>query len=86
MPVPRPPLRCGIIGTGGIAHAHAHALTEPGVSLAEARRTLEFAAATYSLAFQGRSVSAGEIAGSDPFNRSMDGGVVPWAPIKETFA
>ena len=28
MPAPRPPLRCGIIGTGGIAHAHAHALTE----------------------------------------------------------
>jgi predicted dehydrogenase len=60
--------------------------TEPGVSLAEARRTLEFAAATYASAFQGRPVSAGEIAGSDPFNHSMDGGVVPWAPIKETFA
>ena len=60
--------------------------TEPGVSLAEARRTLEFAAATYASAFQGRPISAGEIAGSDPFNRSMDGGVVPWAPIKETFA
>jgi predicted dehydrogenase len=59
---------------------------EPGVSLAEARRTLEFAAATYASAFQGRPVSVGEIAGSDPFNRSMDGGVVPWAPIKETLA
>jgi predicted dehydrogenase len=60
--------------------------TEPGVSLAEARRTLEFAAATYASAFQGRPISAGEIAGPDPFNRSMDGGCVPWAPIKETFA
>ncbi|MEU5157721.1 Gfo/Idh/MocA family oxidoreductase [Glycomyces sp. NPDC021274] len=60
--------------------------TEPGVSLAEARRTLEFAAATYASAFQGRPVSAGEIDAADPFNRSMDGGVVPWVPIKETFA
>lgn len=59
--------------------------TAPGVSLAEARRTLEFAAATYASAFQGRPVSAGEITGSDPFNRSMDGGAVPWAPIKESF-
>ncbi|MDA1362951.1 Gfo/Idh/MocA family oxidoreductase [Glycomyces luteolus] len=60
--------------------------TEPGVSLAEARRTLEFAAATYASAFQGRPVAAGEITGPDPFNRSMDGGAVPWAPIKETIA
>lgn len=60
--------------------------TDPGVSLAEARRTMEFAAATYASAFQGRPVAAGEIAGSDPFHRSMDGGAVPWAPIKETTA
>jgi predicted dehydrogenase len=60
--------------------------TEPGVSLAEARRTLEFAAATYASAFQGRPVSAGEIDAADPFHRGMDGGAVPWMPIKETMA
>lgn len=60
--------------------------TEPGVSLAEARRTMEFAAATYASAFQGRPVSAGEITDPDPFHRSMDGGAVPWAPIKEKTA
>jgi predicted dehydrogenase len=60
--------------------------TQPGVSLAEARRTMEFAAATYASAFRGRPVAAGEITGQDPFNRSMDGGAVPWAPIKETLA
>lgn len=60
--------------------------TEPGVSLTEARRTLELAAATYASAFQGRPVAVGEITGLDPFNRSMDGGAVPWAPIKETTA
>ncbi|MCC3761505.1 Gfo/Idh/MocA family oxidoreductase [Glycomyces sp. TRM65418] len=56
--------------------------TEPGVTLAEARRTMEFAAATYAAAFQGRPVAAGEITGSHPFARSMDGGAAPWAPIK----
>lgn len=61
--------------------------TEPGVSLADARRTLEFAAATYASAFRGRPVSAGEIAGEDPFTRGMDGGAVPWASIeKESIA
>ncbi|MCH7232263.1 Gfo/Idh/MocA family oxidoreductase [Glycomyces sp. L485] len=60
--------------------------TEPGVSLAEARRTMEFAAATYASAFRGRPVAAGELAGDDPFTRSMDGGAVPWAPVKEVTA
>ncbi|THV36451.1 Gfo/Idh/MocA family protein [Glycomyces buryatensis] len=60
--------------------------TEPGVSLAEARRTMEFAAATYASAFQGRPIGAGQITRNDPFNRSMDGGAVPWAPLKETTA
>ena len=64
-----------------VIDAIAHGL-EPGVSLADARRTMEFAAATYASAFQGRSIAAGEITGSDPFARSMDGGAVPWAPIK----
>lgn len=54
----------------------------PAVSADDARRTLEFAAATYASAFQGRPVAAGEIIDSDPFWRSMDGGAVPWHPIK----
>ena len=52
------------------------------VDLDEARRTLEFAAATYASAFRGRPVEAGELAGDDPFVRSMSGGLVPWAPVK----
>ncbi|MDT0342648.1 Gfo/Idh/MocA family protein [Streptomyces litchfieldiae] len=59
---------------------------EPGVSLAEARRTMEFAAATYASAFRGRPIAAGELSGDDPFTRSMDGGAVPWAPVKEALA
>ncbi|MDA1362523.1 Gfo/Idh/MocA family oxidoreductase [Glycomyces luteolus] len=58
----------------------------PGVSLAEARRTLELAAATYASAFRGRPVAAGELGPEDPFTRSMDGGAVPWNPIKERSA
>ncbi|WP_026930821.1 Gfo/Idh/MocA family protein [Glycomyces tenuis] len=57
--------------------------TEAGVSLADARRTLEFAAATYASAFRGRPVAAGEIAGDDPFARGMDGGAVPWAQSRK---
>ncbi|HEY9307614.1 MAG TPA: Gfo/Idh/MocA family oxidoreductase [Microbacterium sp.] len=55
----------------------------PAVDLAEARRTLEFAAATYASAFRGVTVEAGDLAGDDPFVRSMSGGIVPWAPVKE---
>lgn len=54
-----------------------------GVDVDDARRTLEFAAATYASAFRGRPIQAGEIAGDDPFLQSMDGGAVPWAPVKE---
>ncbi|NDK31122.1 Gfo/Idh/MocA family protein [Nesterenkonia haasae] len=56
--------------------------TEPEVSLKEARRTLEFAAATYASAFRRETVSAGQIAGTDPFAQSMSGDLVPWAPMK----
>jgi predicted dehydrogenase len=59
---------------------------EPGVSLRDARRTLEFAAATYASAFRGVHVTAGELTDDDPFTRSMDGGAVPWHRIKETLA
>ncbi|GAA3286553.1 Gfo/Idh/MocA family oxidoreductase [Nesterenkonia halobia] len=56
--------------------------SEPGVSLTDARRTLEFAAATYASAFRGETICAGQLVGTDPFTRSMDGGMVPWKPVK----
>jgi len=56
--------------------------TTPGVAADEARRTLEFAAATYASAFRGVPVHAGEISGDDPFLQSMAGGAVPWPPVK----
>lgn len=55
----------------------------PEVSTADARRTLEFAAATYASAFLREPVAAGTIAGDHPFVTSMSGGRVPWAPVKE---
>ncbi|QAY59073.1 Gfo/Idh/MocA family oxidoreductase [Microbacterium protaetiae] len=55
----------------------------PAVDAHEARRTLEFAAATYASAFRGEIVHAGDIAGSHPFASSMHGGAVPWQPHKE---
>jgi len=55
---------------------------EPSVTAEDARRTLELAAATYASAFRGQPVAAGEITADDPFWRSMDGGAVPWHPIK----
>ncbi|WP_348786476.1 Gfo/Idh/MocA family oxidoreductase [Leifsonia sp. NPDC080035] len=58
----------------------------PEVSTADARRTLEFAAATYASAFQRIPVAAGAIAGDDPFLTSMSGGRVPWPPRKEEIA
>lgn len=59
---------------------------EPGVSLTDARRTMEFAAATYASAFRRVPVRAGELTGDDPFTASMDGGAVPWAPVKSEAA
>ena len=56
---------------------------DPGVGIVDARRTLEFAAATYASAFRGVPVRAGEITPDDPFATAMDGGAVPWAPVKE---
>ena len=56
------------------------------MGLAEARRTLEFAAATYASAFRGVTIDAGEISGEDPFVRSMGGGIVPWAAVKAALA
>lgn len=53
-----------------------------GVDLHDSRRTLEFAAATYASAFRGAPVRAGQITADDPFYAGMDGGAVPWAPVK----
>lgn len=55
----------------------------PGVGLADAARTLEFAAATYASAFRGEIVEAGQIAGDDPFETTMSGGMVPWLQDEE---
>ncbi|MBA8817238.1 putative dehydrogenase [Microbacterium halimionae] len=55
----------------------------PAVGTVEARRTLEFAAATYASAFRGIPVEAGQLSGDDPFVSRMDGGMVPWTPVKE---
>ncbi len=55
----------------------------PGVGIHDSRRTLEFAAAVYASAFRGVPVRAGEIDSDDAFARSMDGGMVPWARVKE---
>ncbi|BDZ41377.1 oxidoreductase [Paraoerskovia sediminicola] len=51
----------------------------PPVSGAEARRTLELAAAIYRSAFTGETVRAGNIGPDDPFARSMEGSGAPWA-------
>ena len=55
---------------------------QPGVAIDEARRTLEFAAATYASAFRRTPIAAGQIEGDDPFVTDMSGGMVPWSPIK----
>ncbi|MBP2437179.1 Gfo/Idh/MocA family protein [Microbacterium amylolyticum] len=54
----------------------------PDVDIVDARRTLEFAAATYASAFRRTPIAAGDISGDDPFMTSMSGGIVPWAPVK----
>jgi predicted dehydrogenase len=58
----------------------------PGVDIQDSRRTLEFATATYASAFRGAPVRAGEIGRDDPFSRSMEGGALPWARLKEAVA
>ncbi|MGC0378882.1 Gfo/Idh/MocA family protein [Streptomyces sp. SAI-229] len=54
--------------------------TRPPGSGAEARSTLEFAAALYKAAFTGLPVRAGEIGPGDPFYAAMHGGHSDWAP------
>lgn len=50
----------------------------PPVSLADARLTLELAAAVYASAFTGRRVRRGEIVSGHPFYDRMDGTGAPW--------
>ncbi|WP_367123564.1 Gfo/Idh/MocA family protein [Streptomyces phytohabitans] len=57
---------------GAVLDAYERGERPPG-SGADARRTLEFAAALYKSAFTGRPVRAGEITDGDPFHRSMHG-------------
>lgn len=58
----------------------------PEVGLEEARRTMEFVAAIYASAFRGSRVRSGDLGPDDPFASRMDGGAVPWAPVKEPVA
>lgn len=55
---------------------------EPPVSLADARETMELVAALYASAFTGQVVRRGEIGPGHPFYDRMDGGQVPWSPVK----
>jgi predicted dehydrogenase len=48
------------------------------VTVAQARDTMEFIAATYASAFGRRPVRRGEIGDGDPFHRRMDGDGTPW--------
>ncbi|WP_116953136.1 Gfo/Idh/MocA family protein [Jiangella endophytica] len=52
--------------------------TAPPVPLADARLTLELAAAVYASAFTGRRVRRGDIGPGDPFYDRMDGTGAPW--------
>ncbi|RBM12700.1 Gfo/Idh/MocA family protein [Streptomyces sp. PT12] len=54
----------------------------PPGSGADARRTVEFAAALYKSAFTGRPVFAGEIVPGDPFYEAMHGNHPDWSPAR----
>ncbi|MBL0888254.1 Gfo/Idh/MocA family protein [Myceligenerans indicum] len=55
----------------------------PPVTVADARGTLELAAAIYRSAFTGRPVQAGQIGPGDPFYTSMRGTGPGWEPVKD---
>jgi predicted dehydrogenase len=52
--------------------------TEPPVTLADTRQTMELAAAIYASAFTGAPVHAGELGPDHPFARRMVGTGAPW--------
>ncbi|WP_402462480.1 Gfo/Idh/MocA family protein [Isoptericola aurantiacus] len=56
----------------------------PPIGVADARGTLELAAAIYRSAFTGEPVVRGQICPDDPFYDSMGGTGAPWPPVKDT--
>ncbi|MET7688087.1 Gfo/Idh/MocA family oxidoreductase [Streptomyces sp. NPDC005483] len=64
---------------GALLDAYDNGVRPPG-SGADARATLEFAAALYKSAFTGQPVLAGEVAPGDPFYPAMHGDHPHWAP------
>ncbi|MFF4782944.1 Gfo/Idh/MocA family oxidoreductase [Streptomyces sp. BK205] len=64
---------------GALLDAYDNGVRPPG-SGADARATLEFAAALYKSAFTGQPVTAGEIVPGDPFYPAMHGDHPHWAP------
>ncbi|MCK0118607.1 Gfo/Idh/MocA family oxidoreductase [Isoptericola sp. S6320L] len=55
----------------------------PPITVADARGTLELAAAIYRSAFTGETVVRGQISAGDPFYDSMGGTGAPWPPVKD---
>jgi predicted dehydrogenase len=64
---------------GALLDAYDRGVRPPG-SGADARVTLELAAALYKAAFTGRPVRAGEIGPGDPYYAAMHGDHPDWAP------
>ncbi|MFC9425560.1 Gfo/Idh/MocA family protein [Streptomyces sp. NPDC056987] len=64
---------------GAVLDAMAAGVRPPG-SGADARRTVEFAAALYKAAFSGQPVHAGGITPTDPYYTAMHGGHPDWSP------
>ncbi|WP_367038784.1 Gfo/Idh/MocA family oxidoreductase [Streptomyces sp. Je 1-332] len=64
---------------GALLDANERGIRPPG-SGADARRTLEFAAALYKSAFTGQPVFAGEIVSGDPYYPAMHGSHPDWSP------
>jgi predicted dehydrogenase len=66
---------------GALLDARERGVRPPG-SGADARRTLEFAAALYKSAFTGLPVRAGEIGPEDPYYSAMHGRHPDWSPAR----
>ncbi|MFI7610553.1 Gfo/Idh/MocA family protein [Nonomuraea terrae] len=54
----------------------------PPVTVADARRTMEFIAALYASAFTGERVRTGQITADSPFAQKMDGTGAPWEKVR----
>ncbi|MBA4863212.1 Gfo/Idh/MocA family oxidoreductase [Streptomyces sp. PSKA54] len=66
---------------GAVLDAYEAGVRPPG-SGADARGTLEFAAALYKAAFTGSPVHAGEIVPGDPYYTAMHGDHPDWSPAR----